>query len=97
MKVKMSGKSKPEIESKPGSRQGSGGVSYLVLHNDDVHTFDYVINCLVEVCKHDVVQAEQCTYLVHFKGSCDIMKGRYSELLPFRQAMAARDLKVTIE
>lgn len=39
----------------------------LVLHNDDVNTFDFVIECLIEICKHTPEQAEQCTLLVHYK------------------------------
>ena len=40
----------------------------LVLHNDDVNTFDFVIDCLIEICKHTLEQAEQCTILIHYKG-----------------------------
>lgn len=44
----------------------------LVLHNDDVNTFDFVIECLIEICKHTPEQAEQCTLLVHYKGKCTV-------------------------
>ncbi|MFN4929813.1 MAG: ATP-dependent Clp protease adaptor ClpS, partial [Bacteroidota bacterium] len=47
----------------------------LILYNDDVNTFDYVIDSLVEVCDHDVVQAEQCAYLVHYTGKCEVKNG----------------------
>lgn len=69
----------------------------LVLHNDDYHTFDYVIEALVEVCKHDEIQAEQCTLLIHYKGKCDVKKGSLSFLRPFRRALVQRDLKATID
>ena len=77
--------------------RGGGEKRMLVLHNDDVHTFDYVIDCLMEVCGHDEMQAEQCTWLVHFKGWCDILRGGYDRLLPYRRAMADKGLKVTID
>jgi ATP-dependent Clp protease adaptor protein ClpS len=51
----------------------------------------------MDICGHDLVQAEQCTQIVHFKGSCDVLKGGYRELLPYRQAMIAKELKVTID
>ena len=69
----------------------------LVLHNDDYHTFDYVIESLIEICELDTVQATQCTYLVHYKGKCDVKKGSKSYLLPLRRAFANRDLKAVIK
>jgi len=76
---------------------GTGLESFLILHNDDVHTFDYVIESLVKVCRHDVVQAEQCTYIVHYKGKCDVLKGAHEYLLPHKEGLALRGLTVTIE
>jgi ATP-dependent Clp protease adaptor protein ClpS len=54
----------------------------IVLFNDDVHTFEYVINSLIDVCNHTLEQAEQCTYLVHFKGKCAVKTGEFDELKP---------------
>ncbi len=54
----------------------------IVLFNDDVHTFEYVINSLIDVCDHTLEQAEQCTYLVHFKGKCAVKTGEFDELKP---------------
>jgi ATP-dependent Clp protease adaptor protein ClpS len=76
---------------------GSGFENFLILHNDDIHTFDYVINSLVEVCNHDVVQAEQCTYIVHYKGKCDVMKGEYDFLQPLKEGLLQKGLTVSIE
>lgn len=69
---------------------------FLTLHNDDIHTFDYVINALIEVCDHDIVQAEQCTYIVHYKGKCDVKKGSSEFLSPLRHELVDRGLKATI-
>ena len=54
----------------------------LVLHNDDVNTFDFVIDSLIEICHHTLEQAEQCTILVHYKGKCTVKTGHYDELKP---------------
>lgn len=54
----------------------------LVLHNDDVNTFDFVIECLIEICKHTLEQAEQCTILVHYKGKCTVKTGSMELLKP---------------
>ena len=54
----------------------------IVLFNDDVNTFDFVIESLVQYCKHDPVQAEQCAFIVHYKGKCSVKNGSYEELEP---------------
>ena len=54
----------------------------IVLHNDDVNTFDYVIDSLVSVCDHTLEQAEQCSVLVHYKGKCTVKTGQYKDLEP---------------
>ena len=54
----------------------------IVLYNDDVNTFDHVINTLVYVCEHTPEQAEQCSIIVHYKGKCTVKTGAYDELEP---------------
>ena len=54
----------------------------IVLHNDDVNTFDYVIESLIAVCEHTSEQAEQCALLVHYKGKCTVKSGEYDYLKP---------------
>lgn len=69
----------------------------LVLHNDDVHSFDYVIDCLIDVCEHNTVQAEQCTFLVHYKGKCEVRKGSFNHLKPMKQGLIDKGLNATID
>lgn len=54
----------------------------IVLYNDDVNTFDHVIDTLIDVCGHTSEQAEQCAILVHYKGKCTVKTGAYEELKP---------------
>ena len=54
----------------------------IVLYNDEVNTFDFVIDSLISVCDHTLQQAEQCTYLVHFKGKCTVKTGEIEDLKP---------------
>lgn len=54
----------------------------IVLYNDDVNTFDYVIDTLIYACDHTPEQAEQCSILVHYKGKCTVKTGSYEELEP---------------
>lgn len=69
----------------------------IILHNDEVNTFDHVIDSLIQVCRHDSIQAEQCAYITHHKGKCDVKSGSYSELSPIRLALLERGLQVTID
>jgi len=54
----------------------------IILYNDDFNTFDFVIQALIEVCEHELRQAEQCTMLVHYRGKCEIKSGEWKDLEP---------------
>jgi ATP-dependent Clp protease adaptor protein ClpS len=69
----------------------------LILHNDEVHSFDYVINALIEICNHNQEQAAQCTLLTHYKGKCDVKKGEFKILKPLKRALTDRKLIATID
>ncbi len=68
----------------------------LILHNDDVNTFDFVIETLVDVCEHDPLQAEQCAMVVHYNGKCSVKSGSFNELKPRKDEMTNRKLTVSI-
>ncbi len=69
---------------------------HLVVYNDDYNTFDHVINTLVRVCKHTYHQAEQCTWLIHYRGKCTVKTGTYRKLKPMREGItdAGIDAKI---
>lgn len=69
----------------------------IVLFNDDVNTFDHVINTLIKVCQHDSIQAEQCAMLVHYKGKCTVKTGPYKELEPKCTALLDAGLSAEIQ
>ena len=69
----------------------------LILYNDEVHSFDYVINALIEICRHDYTQAAQCTVITHYKGKCDIKRGGFETLKPMKDALIERELSATID
>lgn len=69
----------------------------LILHNDDVNTFDFVIETLKELCGHTTIQAEQCTFLVHYTGKCSVKKGPKNKLKPICEAMLDRGLSAEIQ
>lgn len=69
----------------------------IILYNDEFNSFDFVIDSLIKVCKHEPLQAEQCTFLVHYKGKCSVKKGSYKELEPMCTALLERGLTAEIE
>ena len=71
--------------------------SQLILYNDEVNSFDYVIETLVDVCLHDPIQAEQCTWIAHYKGKCPVKEGIHTELKPIHDEMSNRGLTVSID
>ncbi|MEJ6589157.1 MAG: ATP-dependent Clp protease adaptor ClpS [Crocinitomicaceae bacterium] len=69
----------------------------LVLYNDDVNSFDHVINCLVRICNHELIQAEQCAWLVHNKGRCTVKSGPMKDLRQMCESLLKNGLTAQIE
>ena len=68
----------------------------LVVFNDDVNTFDHVIQTLVRVCKHTHEQAEQCAMIVHYRGKCTVKQGSLDDLKPMRDAICESGIDARI-
>ena len=68
----------------------------LVVFNDDVNTFDHVIETLIKVCRHSPEQAEQCTLLIHFKGKCTVKTGSFDELRPMKEGICEAGIDAKI-
>ena len=68
----------------------------LVVFNDDVNTFDHVIDTLIRVCKHSQEQAEQCTLLIHYKGKCAVKSGSFDFLKPMRESICEAGIDARI-
>ncbi len=92
----MTSKEKKKIYSSR-NKEGKNQENFLILHNDDVHSFDYVINALIEVCEHGYEQATQCTIITHYKGKCDVKKGVVESLIPLKAALCEKKLTATID
>lgn len=69
----------------------------IVLYNDDVNTFDWVISCLMKYCGHDEIQAEQCAWFVHTKGKYAVKKGPQQSLKPICQTLIEKGLSAVLE
>jgi ATP-dependent Clp protease adaptor protein ClpS len=69
----------------------------LVVWNDEVNTFEWVIETLIEICKHSTEQAEQCAMLIHTQGKYAVKNGGYDELKPMCDAITERGIGATVE
>lgn len=69
----------------------------IVVFNDDVNTFEWVIESLMEVCKHSLEQAEQCALYIHFKGKYAVKHGTETELIPMKDALLDRGISAQIQ
>jgi ATP-dependent Clp protease adaptor protein ClpS len=85
-------------DSPSSSQQDSSTIERgLILYNDDVNTFDFVIETLMAVCNHEHEQAEQCAMITHYKGKCKVKTGGYYEVKPMYDEMIFRGLTVSID
>jgi len=69
----------------------------LILHNDDINSFEHVIKCLIEICKHTPEKAQESAMIVHTRGKCDIYKGEKNKLTKMMWALQIKGLLVSIE
>ena len=83
---------KREYEEDVATLEREDDVYKIILWNDDVNTFDYVIEALIEICGHTLEQAEQCTMLVHYKGKCTVKTGALEKLKPMHEKLLSRSL-----
>src|SRR4051812_3971263 len=70
---------------------------HLIVWNDEVNTFEWVIETLMEICNHSYEQAEQCAYIIHFRGKYSVKEGCYEDLKPMCDAITERGIGATLE
>ncbi|MFT5724816.1 MAG: ATP-dependent Clp protease adaptor protein ClpS [Bacteroidia bacterium] len=73
------------------------GGHVLVIFNDEVNTFDHVVDCLMTYCEHTPEQAEQCSVIIHFKGKCAVKHGATKTLAPICDALCRKGLSATVD
>lgn len=85
------------LESDLLLEENHGEIAELIVYNDDVNTFDWVIECFMNVCKHTYEQAEQLSYIVHYKGRASVKIGAFSILRPMKDSLCDKGLSAVIE
>lgn len=74
-----------------------GDVSRLIVYNDDHNTFDWVIQCFMDVLNHTFEQSEQLAMLIHFKGKATVKTAPLQELKPLKDGLTDRGLSAVIQ
>ncbi|SZD73514.1 ATP-dependent Clp protease adaptor protein ClpS [Candidatus Ornithobacterium hominis] len=92
MKINFQHKTEKEIDVLSSEKE----LNKIILYNDDINTFDHVIESLIHVCEHNELQAEQCAMIVHYNGRCDVKSGSYEDLKPRCSALLERGLSAEI-
>ncbi len=72
------------------------GERQIVVFNDDVNTFDFVIDSFIKICNHEPIQAEQCAHIIHFTGKCSVKQGDWETLEPMCTALIDRGISAEI-
>ncbi len=72
-------------------------IHHLIVWNDDVNTFDHVIESLIDICGHSPEQAEQCALIIHHQGKYGVKKGSFDTLRPQAEALIDRGIQATID
>jgi ATP-dependent Clp protease adaptor protein ClpS len=86
-----------KIQEQVSIKEKQSEANILIVWNDEVNTFDHVIDTLIDVCNHDSAQAEQCTWMIHTSGKCDVQRGSFDKLRPMAEAIIDRGIGATIE
>jgi ATP-dependent Clp protease adaptor protein ClpS len=87
---------KQQLQSSDSASESLTSRMELILFNDDINSFDFVIESLVDVCDHSQEQAEQCATIAHFKGKCGIKVGTLSELAPMNNELNKRGISTVL-
>ncbi|AMC11897.1 Clp protease ClpS [Lutibacter profundi] len=87
---------KKRIQEEVDVLEQETNLNEIVLFNDDVNTFDHVIDSLIDICDHTLEQAEQCAILVHYKGKCTVKTGEYNDLKPRCTMLLSKGLSAEI-
>ena len=93
----MSTKTHIQFESDEDILTQTEEYCHLIIWNDEVNTFEWVIETLMEICNHSLEQAEQCAMIIDSKGKYAVKQGSYDELKPMCDAITERGINATIE
>jgi|TARA_R110000737_G_scaffold193924_1_gene215145 ATP-dependent Clp protease adaptor protein ClpS len=69
----------------------------LIVYNDDFNSFEHVIESLIKICDHSNIQAEQCTWIIHNNGKCQVKRGPFKDLMPMCTGLLERGISAEIE
>lgn len=86
----------PDIEELYGKTTSKDHGHHIVVYNDDVNTFEHVIDCFVDILGHSTIQAEQSAIIIHDKGKCSVKNGVYKDLIIYRDQLISEGIDARI-
>ena len=87
---------KEKTQEKILTEEKKSDLNQIILYNDNINTFDHVIETLINVCDHSPTQAEQCALIVHYKGKCSVKSGTLFDLKPMLKKLSEANLTAEI-
>jgi ATP-dependent Clp protease adaptor protein ClpS len=88
----MSKKASPKTKQTKTKR----GLYEVIVHNDNVNTFDHVINCLMDICGHNNLQAQQCALITHTRGKCSVFVDGFEMCMEISKLLIGEDIKTSV-
>ena len=79
------------------TKEDIGKEKKLIIHNDDHHSFDFVIDALMNICELDLEESVQCTYIIHHRGKCVVKEGSEDKLKPMKKTLVDRGLRASLD
>lgn len=92
-----SGYTETEIETDVLVDESLDALHNIIVWNDEVNTFDWVIESLIDICNHTPESAEQCALIVHYSGKYAVKKGNFDTLKPMCEGLLDRGIMATID
>ncbi len=79
MPIRQTQHSNPKVQPVTITEEAVETPWTLILYDDDIHTFDEVINQLIKALACDVQTAEDITITVHNSGSAIVFEGPFED------------------
>ena len=85
-----------KVSTKKTNQKTKRGLYEVIVHNDNVNTFDHVINCLMDICGHNNLQAQQCALITHTKGKCSVFVDNHGTCTEISKLLTGEDIKTSV-
>jgi ATP-dependent Clp protease adaptor protein ClpS len=85
-----------KVSPKKIKQKAKRGLYEVIIHNDNVNTFDHVIDCLMDICGHNNLQAQQCALITHTRGKCSVFVDNHDTCIEISKLLTGEDIKTSV-